>query len=91
LTDVVIKTEVEFLPIYEEQPLFGEVARFLIDRGFEFVDFEVLPSCRRFHCFPRLHPRSYRLVWADMILVRKPYDVSDSRAVAKALVLAALG
>ena len=87
----VIKTEVEFLPVYEGQPLFSDVAKFLIDQGFEFVDFEISPSCRRFHRFPRLHPRGYRLVWADMILVRKPYDAGDPRSIVKALVLSALG
>ena len=87
----VIKTEVEFLPLYEGQPLFFDVAKFLTENGFEFVDFQIAPACRRFHRFPRVDPRSYRLVWADMIMVRAPYDAGDPRAFAKAFVLAGLG
>jgi FkbM family methyltransferase len=34
-----IEVEVEFLAIYEEQPLFSEVAAYLAARSFEFIDF----------------------------------------------------
>jgi FkbM family methyltransferase len=34
-----VELEVEFAEIYGSQPLFGEVCRFLSDRGLEFVDF----------------------------------------------------
>jgi len=38
---VAIVCEVEFQPIYREQPLFGDVSRFLAIRGFQFVRFLV--------------------------------------------------
>ena len=34
-----LELEVEFLPIYQEQPLFGDLCVYLAERGFEFVDF----------------------------------------------------
>lgn len=34
---VAIVTEVEFVPLYEGQPLFGEVCAFLVERGFVFA------------------------------------------------------
>ena len=34
-----IQIEVEFLPVYNAQPLFGDVIVFLADHGFEFIDF----------------------------------------------------
>lgn len=41
---VVIQTEVEFLPMYKEQPLFSEVEQFLRSRGFLFHRFFPLVS-----------------------------------------------
>ena len=41
---LVIHTEVEFLPMYEGQPLFSEVELFLRDHGFTFHRFEPLIS-----------------------------------------------
>lgn len=87
----VIKTEVEFLQMYRDQPLFDQVAAYLHDHGFELVDIEISPSCRRFHRFDRLPPTGYRLVWADLIMVRRPLAHDDGRALAKAAVLAAMG
>ncbi|EKV26050.1 methyltransferase FkbM family [Caenispirillum salinarum AK4] len=87
----VVKTEVEFVEMYEGQAMYDEVAGFLRHRSFELVDIEISPSCRRFHRFDRLRPSAYRLVWADLIMVRAPYDADDPRALAKATVLAALG
>jgi FkbM family methyltransferase len=34
---VCIVTEVEFVPIYQDQPLFGEISAFLVGRGFVFA------------------------------------------------------
>ena len=34
-----LEIEVEFLELYESQPLFGELCLFLKDEGFEFIDF----------------------------------------------------
>ena len=34
-----LELEVEFLPLYSNQPLFGQICSFLADSGFEFIDF----------------------------------------------------
>ena len=34
-----LEVEVEFLPMYESQPLFGDVCQYLKEKGFEFIDF----------------------------------------------------
>jgi FkbM family methyltransferase len=39
-----IQVEVEFTPLYEDQPLFADVATFLRSHGFESIDFEALHS-----------------------------------------------
>ena len=60
-------------------------------KGFELVDFEILEPCKRFHSKDNLHPSSYRLVWADAIYVRNPYDFEHPRALQKGLLLGCLG
>ncbi|MCF6194364.1 MAG: FkbM family methyltransferase, partial [Kangiellaceae bacterium] len=37
-----LEVEVEFLKIYQDQPLFGEICEHLAEHGFEFVDFTTL-------------------------------------------------
>lgn len=34
-----LELEVEFLPLYDDQPLFGDISSFLSKKGFEFIDF----------------------------------------------------
>lgn len=87
----VIRTEVEFLPIYKGQALFHDVAKFLLDKGFELVDIAWSHPCRRFHALDRLPPEAYRLVWADAVFVNRPYDTSRQRGLQQAVVLGALG
>jgi len=87
----VVKVEVEFLQLYEGQPLYHHVAAFMHKHGFELIDIEAVPATRRFHRFANLRPSAYRLVWADMIFCRVPTDPSDPRAIAKAIVLGSLG
>jgi len=87
----VIKTEVEMLPIYKDQSLYHDVSKHLYLNGFELVDFEILEPCKRFHARADLPPSSYRLVWADAIFVRNPYNFKDPRALQKAIILGSLG
>lgn len=87
----VIMTEVEFIPLYTDQALFQDVSAFLLSKGFELVDIQSTPSCRRFHARPDLPPSAYRLVWGDAIYARKPADASKPRALQQGLVLAGLG
>lgn len=69
---LMIWTEVEFIPLYEKQPLFRDVDRFLTERGFLLHSFDALAS-RRFKAFvsaggERL--RRAQVLWADAIYVR---------------------
>ena len=87
----VIKTEVEMLPLYKDQPLYHDVSKYLYLNGFELVDFEIMEPCKRFHARADLPPSSYRLVWSDAIFVRDPYNFKDPRALQKAMILGSLG
>jgi FkbM family methyltransferase len=64
--------EVEFGPIYSNQPLFVEISRFLSDQSFEFVDF--LDS-RRYNRLNSLNiTTSDQLLWSDALFVNKAED-----------------
>lgn len=87
----VIKTEVEFIELYQKQPLFHDVSRYLHDQGFELINIEWSDPCRRFHARPDLPSSSYRLVWGDAVFARTPYDVSKPRSLHQAIMLAEMG
>jgi FkbM family methyltransferase len=68
---VVIECEVEFLPLYEKQPLFGDVQCFLREQGFvlhKLIDV----TGRPFRPFAPPNPflPVSQLLWADAIFVR---------------------
>ena len=87
----VVMVEVEMIPLYKEQPLFHDVAKFMADNGFEFVDLQSNPTCRRFHARDDLPPSAYRMVWGDAIFARRLDDANKARAVEQGLALAGLG
>ena len=62
-----VELEVEFMELYLGQPLFGEIAKYLIDSGFEFYDFLNLSRWER---------DSYsglgQLVFGDALFLRSP-------------------
>ena len=80
----IVQTEVEFNPMYEGQPLFGDVDRFLRDRGFVLWHLENLAHHRQHGARIALRPahhlydfdevrfthRSGQLFWADAVFVR---------------------
>ena len=66
-----IECEVEFVPLYKSQPLFGDVQCFLRDRGFvlhKLIDV----AGRPFRPFtpPNLYQPMSQMLWADAIFVR---------------------
>ena len=68
---LVIECEVEFIPLYRDQPLFGDVQCFLRDRGFalhKLIDVAGRPF-RPFNPPNPFLPMS-QLLWADAIFVR---------------------
>jgi FkbM family methyltransferase len=69
---LVIQTEVEFLPMYVDQPLFSDVDMFLRERGFVFHRFfpEVSRVIRPLVVGNNIYAGLSQLVWADAIFVR---------------------
>ena len=65
-----VEVEVEFIPVYENQPLFGQIVENLTEAGFEFVDFVNLVRWQRDSL------RSYgTCVFGDALFLRSPEDI----------------
>lgn len=62
-----IECEVEFISIYNDQPLFGDVCKFLKTQGFEFYDFVTEYRYGRKNL-----DRSGQLAFADALFLRTP-------------------
>jgi FkbM family methyltransferase len=87
----VVQTEVEFNPMYTGQPLFGDVDRFLRDRGFVLWHLDNMSHHRQhgarvglrpgFHIYDfdaaRFTHRSGQLFWADALFVRAEMTIAD--------------
>jgi FkbM family methyltransferase len=87
----VVQAEVEFNPMYKGQPLFGDVDRFLRDRGFVLWHLDNLSHHRQhgarvglrpgFHIYDfdaaRFTHRSGQLFWADALFVRADMTTAD--------------
>jgi FkbM family methyltransferase len=89
---LVIETEVEFVALYENQPLFGDIQVFLREHGFclhKFVDI----AGRSFKPFARDNNRyaaTSQLLWADAIFVKdfKAFEIyTDEQLLKSALIL----
>lgn len=88
LADVLlIEAEVEFVPLYENQPLFGTICHELGRQGFEFVDFLTL---YRWH--PQHLDGTGQLVFADALFMRSPESIKsqDSKIHRKYAALASI-
>jgi FkbM family methyltransferase len=65
-----LEVEVEFSPMYIDQPLFGEVCSLLRNSGFEFIDFTNL--CR----WERLSHNGYgQCIFGDALFLRSPENL----------------
>ncbi|MBT3305748.1 MAG: methyltransferase FkbM, partial [Alphaproteobacteria bacterium] len=76
---VVIHSEVEFLPMYVDQPLFSEVEMFLRGQGFLFHRFEPLKS-RVIQPMLKdndVYGEFVQAVWADAVFVRDFTRLAD--------------
>lgn len=62
-----LEVEVEFLPLYVNQPLFGEITSFLSRVGFEFVDFVNLGRWER-----KAYNGFGQCVYGDALFLRTP-------------------
>ncbi len=65
---IALEIEVEFAPIYEDEPLFGDVDRFLLDRDFCLVD--IRPTYWRHAAASELPGTRGRLIFADTLYIR---------------------
>lgn len=72
-TTLGVESEVEFLELYENQPLFGDVCKFMNDNGFEFYDFVVEYRYGR-----KELNRKGQLAFADALFLRTPEWVCEN-------------
>jgi len=88
----VIQTEVEFIPIYKNQPLFGDIQTFLREQGFQLHKFiDVEGRCMRPFEIQQ-HPFSAmsQILWADAIFIRDFSmlgGLSDEQLIKSAVIL----
>ncbi len=68
----VVHCETEFSPIYQGQPLFGDIAAFLATQGFYFLNFSFLGHYAHDNS-ANLHSND-RLMWADAVFLRDSQD-----------------
>lgn len=69
---LLVEAEVEFIPLYKNQPLFGAVSEILAEREFEFVDFLAM---YRWH--PHHLDGTGQLVFADALFMRTPESLKS--------------
>jgi FkbM family methyltransferase len=62
-----LELEVEFLPLYQKQPLFGEMVDFLSNQGFEFIDFISIIRWER-----KAHNSFGQCVFGDALFLKTP-------------------
>lgn len=88
---VLIHTEVEFLPLYKNQPLFCDVHAFLRDNGFVFHRFEPLVSrmITPLGMGGNMYAGMSQTVWADAVFIRD-FKVLEKLSSAKLISLAAI-
>ena len=88
----VIQLEVEFVPVYKDQPLFGDLQVFLRDQGFQLHKFiDVAGRCfSPFYMENNPFAAMSQVLWADAVFVRdftQLDSVSDTRLLKTAAIL----
>lgn len=76
-----LEIEVEFVQLYKDQPLFGEICSFLQKSGFEFVDFVNLSRWER-----TVHNGVGQCVFGDAIFFKTPENIVSEDLSARKLV-----
>jgi len=69
-----LEVEVEFLKMYESQPLFGDICKFLDAHGFEFIDFTSIDR------WERKKPGFGQSVFADALFLKSPEKLFEKNA-----------
>lgn len=67
-----LEVEVEFLPLYSKQPLFGEISDFLSKSDFEFIDFVCLIRWQR-----KAHNAFGQCMFADALFLKSPERIVE--------------
>lgn len=85
---LLVHTEVEFLPMYENQPLYSDIDRFLREHGLMIHRFEPIYS----RTFKPVDPYCglNQLLWADAIFIRditQPEKMDDGQLLRLAIIL----
>lgn len=70
---VAIQVEVEFIPLYLRQPLFGDITNFLLQEGFEFWDFTTIYRYGR-----EVLNRTGQAAFADSLFFKPPENILGS-------------
>ncbi|QBR71734.1 hypothetical protein CU048_11110 [Beijerinckiaceae bacterium] len=68
---IAIHCEVEFAPVYRNQPLFAEIDTFLRSAGFDLIDL-VNAGYNRYWALPGFATSGSRLLWAEAIYFKSP-------------------
>jgi FkbM family methyltransferase len=76
----IIKCEVEFVELYEGQPLFDDLVRELSGQGFRFVDFFD-------GAFVGRAPDKGKRIWGDAMFIKKSFDQADKLIKAAAILV----
>lgn len=89
---LVLHLEVEFLPLYKDQPLFSDVERFLRDRGFVLHRFSTMVSrvIKPLLIHDNVLSGLSQVVWADAVFVRdftRPALLSNQQLLSMAAIL----
>lgn len=88
-----IVTEVEFIKLYKDQPLFGDVDRFLASQGFMFNKFIDLGGRALKPTILGNNPNTRsQLMWADAVFIRDIFEVEsiDDEGLIKSAIIAYL-
>jgi FkbM family methyltransferase len=65
-----VQCEVEFLPLYDNQPLFGDVDAFLRSAGFTLFDLQLQRWTRKNLSRTDPYARGKQVIWADAVYLR---------------------
>ena len=68
-----LELEVEFLELYEDQPLFGDVVKFLKDKKIEFIDFTAISRWGR-----KQYDGMGQSTFGDALFLRSPENIIEN-------------
>ncbi len=76
---IAVHCEVEFAPVYQDQPLFAEIDTLLRSIGFELIDL-INAGYNRYQALPGHAASGSRLLWAEAIYFKSPHVLAKQSA-----------